>query len=68
MSALRTITFTRARETKRTAVFEEDTVHGVAPSIGTLYLQKHTLEALDITEKLGVVIGTPEAFQAGSES
>jgi len=33
-----------------------------------LYLQKHTLEALDITEKLGVVIGTPEAFQAGSES
>ena len=49
-------TFLLEKETKNTRKFEELPESGVAPAIGTLYVQKHVLQGLGDPERLTVTI------------
>lgn len=50
------IAFAFEKETKNTRKFEEQPEPGVAPVIGTLYVQKHVLHGLGNPERLSVTI------------
>jgi len=56
-TALKT-TFAFEKETKNTRKFEEQPAPGVAPIIGTLYVQKHVLHGLGNPETITVTIET----------
>ena len=50
------VNFAFEKETKNTRKFEEQPESGVAPAIGTLYVQKHVLQGLGDPERLTVTI------------
>jgi hypothetical protein len=51
-----TITFAVEKETKNTVKFQEVPVKGQADYVGQLYVQKHTIEALDNPTTITVTI------------
>ena len=51
------LTFTKDKETKNTARYQEDTEEGMAPKVGTLYVQQATL-GMPIPGTLTVTVET----------
>lgn len=54
---IKTLTFTKKKETKGTWMFEEQVPNGEVEAIGTLYVKKHALQSMGWPQTLSVTIG-----------